>query len=85
MAASSALTPRTGSAAVPSPKLTHDVHIRLPREHVEELNRIAEEECISLSAIVRRFVVVELRRRQSYPPPLPLPRAHARDGNVQAG
>jgi hypothetical protein len=83
-AASSALTPRTGSAAS-SPKLTRDVHFRLAREDVDELLRIAEEDCIPLSAVARRFVVAELRRRRRFPDPLPLTRAGARDGNVRVG
>lgn len=84
MAASSSLTPRTGSAAAP-PKLNCDVHFRLAREDVEDLLRIAEEDCVPLSAIARRFVVAELRRRRCFPDPLPLAHAHARDGNVRVG
>lgn len=85
MAPSDLTTPRTRRAAVSTtPTLNRDVHIRLAREHVEQLEQIAEEDCVPLSAIVRRIVVAELRRRSRYPDPVPLARAGAREGNVRA-
>lgn len=86
MGASYLRTPRAGSAPPSPPKLGASVKFRLSRDEAEQLRHIADEDCSTLSALVRRMVVGELRRRERYDePPVSLPRGRAWDGNVQAG
>ncbi len=77
-------TPSTGSAPT-SRLVTTSVQFRLREDLVAELRAIAEEDCTTLSTVVRRIVTGELRRRPRYSDPLHLARTGARDVNVQAG
>lgn len=76
------IPPSTGSG--PGRLTTTTVHVRLRQDLIEELRAIAEEDCSTVSTVVRRLVTVELRRRQRYVDPIALSRAGARDVNVRA-